>query len=311
MYIRWVLVHFSYLIKMDNTVENGYKCVLCHRRLASKYSLERHIRLKHKSNKSEVVEYSNPPNIDVDIVKKGIDIDSDSEQESDTELGHKNNNVIYANKAGWVETDNKEEIDNSESEESSMETDNKDIDNNENMETDNKKDIDNGGSEESVMDSEEVDDVASIEELDYKHDLFDVVDTRKEISERFNKYCGVVVTFRIKPPPVHISRPRMYRKWMDDLFNGILEYLNPKYPPEPEDCVCFYFFHADTNTTQWMRPRKRKDINAGDIVSELLRGRIANPSGYLTIALHFLKAKITCPTCGHTRVNKDGMSYTD
>src|SRR5436190_18201193 len=110
---------------MDNTVENGYKCILCLRRLASKYSLERHIRIKHKSNKAEVVEYNNPPNIDVDIVKKGIDIDR--EQESDTELGDKNNNVIYANKAGWVETDNKEEIDISESEESSMETDNKDI----------------------------------------------------------------------------------------------------------------------------------------------------------------------------------------
>src|SRR5436190_12149828 len=106
------------------------------RRLASKYSLERHIRLKHKSNKAEVVEYSNSPNIDVDIVKKGIDIDS--EQESDTELDNNNNNV-YANKAGWVETDNKEEIDNSESgEESGMETDNKDIDSNENMETDSK-----------------------------------------------------------------------------------------------------------------------------------------------------------------------------
>ena len=35
---------------MDNTTENGYKCSLCPRRLASKYSLERHIRLKHKSN---------------------------------------------------------------------------------------------------------------------------------------------------------------------------------------------------------------------------------------------------------------------
>ena len=35
---------------MDVTVENGYKCGLCPRRLASKYSLERHIRLKHKSD---------------------------------------------------------------------------------------------------------------------------------------------------------------------------------------------------------------------------------------------------------------------
>jgi len=42
---------------MDNTIENGYKCGLCPRRLASKYSLERHIRLKHKSNSGkEIIE---------------------------------------------------------------------------------------------------------------------------------------------------------------------------------------------------------------------------------------------------------------
>ena len=34
---------------MDNAVYNGYKCGLCSRRLASKYTPERHIRLKHKS----------------------------------------------------------------------------------------------------------------------------------------------------------------------------------------------------------------------------------------------------------------------
>ena len=50
-------MHFVYLIKMDNTTENGYKCSLCPRRLASKYSLERHIRLKHKSNSGkEIIE---------------------------------------------------------------------------------------------------------------------------------------------------------------------------------------------------------------------------------------------------------------
>src|SRR5436190_5156382 len=83
---------------MDNTVENGYKCVLCLRRLASKYSLERHIRLKHKSSKAEVVDYSNPPNIDVDIVKKGIDIEQESD--NDTELDNNNNIVYYATSPG-------------------------------------------------------------------------------------------------------------------------------------------------------------------------------------------------------------------
>src|SRR5436190_8754089 len=50
---RWILVHFFFLIKMDKTVENGFKCGMCPRRLASKYSLERHIRLKHKSTSPE------------------------------------------------------------------------------------------------------------------------------------------------------------------------------------------------------------------------------------------------------------------
>src|SRR5436190_6533615 len=45
---------------MDNTVYNGYKCGLCARWLASKYSLERHIRLKHKSNLDDTLE-NGPP----------------------------------------------------------------------------------------------------------------------------------------------------------------------------------------------------------------------------------------------------------
>src|SRR5436190_9388602 len=115
----------------------GYKFGLCQRWLASKYSLERHVRLKHKSDLEEntlpakkqklMLENNNAHNFDV---KKASDIDSDeesvnntelghsldvkkaSEQESvnNTELGHKNN-IVYANNAGWVESDNKEELD--------------------------------------------------------------------------------------------------------------------------------------------------------------------------------------------------------
>src|SRR5436190_15146227 len=108
---------------MDTTVENGYKCILCLRRLASKYILGRHIRLKHKSDRREEInnkkanglaEYNDHLNTDVDTpqldVKKGIDIDSEEESDNNTEVGNNNNNVIYANKAGWVEPNNKEEI---------------------------------------------------------------------------------------------------------------------------------------------------------------------------------------------------------
>src|SRR5436190_24271171 len=103
---------FCYYIKMDFTVENGYKCGLCPKRLASKYSLERHIRLKHradleentspaKKQKLEIAEQI-PENIDIEklYVKKA----SDQESDNNTELDHNNNNNVYANNAGWVET---------------------------------------------------------------------------------------------------------------------------------------------------------------------------------------------------------------
>src|SRR5436190_11894012 len=134
---------------MDFTVENGYKCGLCSKRLASKYSLERHIRLKHRSDleentspakkqKLEIAEKI-PENIDIDKldVKKASDIDSDQESDNNTELDRNNNNNVYANNAGWVETDNIEELDNNISEESNMESDNtEDVDD---MELDNNK----------------------------------------------------------------------------------------------------------------------------------------------------------------------------
>src|SRR5436190_16922700 len=127
----------------------SYLYDVCQEQLSSKCSLDRHRRAKHNiSGKFEYVPY----------VKKEDESSDNTEEESEgeAELGNYNNidsnKNVYTNKAGWVETDNKEEIDNNNGEVSSMEEDNKDIDSNENMETDNKKDVDNGGSEESVMD---------------------------------------------------------------------------------------------------------------------------------------------------------------
>src|SRR5436190_5338097 len=282
---------------MDNTVYNGYKCGLCSQRLASKYSLERHIRLKHKSDlDGNTIALESEPPAKKSMMAKYVPY-VEKEEESEDGDGESNNNDSD------TDLDNNNHMDSEKDDESIENEDNID------KESDNTEgDVELGGeSEESVtcMDMETSNNVN-----EYKHDLFDIVDTSKEMCDRF-KPCGVVVTFRIKPPPVHISRPRLYGKWMDDLFGGILEYLAPKYSLEPEDFVSFDFFHADTNTTQWMWPLKRKELNVAHIVSALLGGNIANPSGHLTIALNCLKAEITCPTCGHTRVNKDGMSYTD
>jgi len=325
-------VHFFHLIKM-----NGYKCGLCQRWLASKYSLERHIRLKHKSDleentssakkpKLEIEEQmqeNNSTHIDIDKldIKKASDIDSDQESDNNTELNRNNNKVVYANNAGWVDTDNKEELDNnnskgeesnmeySQAEESNMQSDN--TEDEDNMRLDNNKESDNNSeSEESVVDAEEPNNSVSVKDLDYKHDLFDIAETSKEMCDRF-KYCLRFATFRIHPPPVPIRCFNMYGKWLENVFGGILEYIAPKYSPDPEDFVSLNIFHADTKKSIWIGPIKHKELNVGYVETEFLKEKLTNPSGDLTVGLNCVKSKVTCPTCGHTKVSKDGVSYTD
>src|SRR5436190_23709974 len=152
----------------------GYKCGLCQRWLASKYSLERHVRLKHKSDlKENTLAVKKHKLMQENNNTHSLDVKNASDQESDnnTELGHNN--------AGWVESDNKEELDknNSEGKESNTELDNsRDDDNTQsdnNEELDNNKDSDNSKSE----DAEE----PNNNDLDYKHDLFDIAETSKEM----------------------------------------------------------------------------------------------------------------------------------
>src|SRR5436190_136539 len=270
--------------------DKEFKCDVCQEQLSSKCSLDRHRRAKHNiSGKFEYVPY----------VKKEDESSDNTEEESegDAELGNYNN----------IDS-NKNVLDNSNSEESNMELDSKeDIDNNsENIESDNNKEIDTSESEESTVDTEETNN----NDLDYKHDLFDIVETSKEMCDRF-KYCLSFATFRIHPPPVPIKRFNMYSKWLDNVFEGILEYFAPKYSPDPEDFVSLDIFHTDTNKSIWLWPRKRKELNAGYIVSNILKEKITNPSGDLTVALNCLKSKVTCPTCGHTKVTKDGIVYSN
>src|SRR5436190_3037801 len=108
--------------------DKEFKCDVCQEQLSSKCSLDRHRRAKHNiSGKFKYVPY----------VKKEDESSDNTEEESEgeAELGNYNNidsnKNVYTNNAGWVETDNKEELDNSNSEESNMELDSKeDIDNN-------------------------------------------------------------------------------------------------------------------------------------------------------------------------------------
>src|SRR5436190_18058617 len=103
--------------------DKEFKCDVRQEQLSSKCSLDRHRRVKHNiSGKFEYVPY---------VKKEDESSDTEEESEGEAELGNYNNidsnKNVYTNNAGWVETDNKEELD----KESNMEN----IDNNaENME---------------------------------------------------------------------------------------------------------------------------------------------------------------------------------
>jgi len=273
-----------------------FECDVCHRNLSTKSSLDRHKRLKHGSDNT--------------IKEEGKY--SDSEMFLD---GENNNKNVFTNKAGWVEPDNKEEAD----KESTME----DIDNNaENMESDdneseestetNNKDLDDNNAENMESDNNESEESTETnnKDLDYKHDLFDIAETSKDMCDRL-KYCLSFATFRIHPPPVPIKCFNMYGKWLENLFGGILEYFAPKYSPDPEDFVSLDVFHADTGKSMWLWPRKREELNAGVVVSEILEEGMAGPSGDLTVALNCLGSEVACPTCGHTKATKDGTVYSN
>src|SRR5215468_6380438 len=124
------------------------------------------------------------------------------------------------------------------------------------------------------------------------------------------KSCESLATFRVRPPPVHISCTNLYGKWLDNVFKGIMEFFAPNFSPDPEDFTTVDIYHADTNKTVWLWPRKQKEFNVGVLVQHILKEGMANPSGELTIALNCVKDKITCHTCRHNRITKDGMIYS-
>src|SRR5436190_5064465 len=224
--------------------DKEFKCDVCQEQLSSKCSLDRHRRVKHNiSGKFEYVPY----------VKKEDKDNTEEESEGVAELGNYNNidsnKNVYNNNTGWVETDNKEEIDNSESGESNMELDNKEeIDNNgDNMDMDNNS----SGSEESIMEG-----MRCTKELDFQHKLFDVIETCKDMCDKFGN-CDNLATFQIHPSPVGMGCANKYIEWMRELFTGILDYFSQKYTPDAEDYISFGMLHAEhPDKCMWVWMRK-------------------------------------------------------
>src|SRR5436190_14021734 len=171
-----------------------------------------------------------------------------------------------------MESDNNEEIDNS---------DNKEPDNN------------NSESEESVIEG-----MHCTKELDFKHNLFDVIETCKDMCDKFDN-CGNLATFRIHPSPVGMGCTNKYIEWMRELFTGILDYFSQKYTPDAEDYISFGMLHAEhPDKGMWLFMRKYKELNVNKFIDIFCDARI-QPVGNLTIWYKHKKIKEGCQTCGH------------
>src|SRR5436190_19474155 len=209
--------------------DKEFKCDVCQQLFSSKCSLDRHRRVKH--NKSD---YSKFEYVKKEDESSDNEDNTDEESEGGVESGDNNNidskKILYANKA-----DN-----------------NGEIYNNNNGQEESSESEDSGNS----MDAETSDNIVN----DYKHELFDIVANCKEMCDRY-KYCLSFATFRIHPRPVPISSFKLYAKWLDNVFGGILEYFAPKYSCDLEDCVSLNIFQVDTRKSIWIGPIKRKELN--------------------------------------------------
>ena len=141
-------------------------------------------------------------------------------------------------------------------------------------------------------------DLECTKELDYKHKLFDVIETCKGMCDKFNN-CENLATFRIHPAPVGIGCTGKYIEWMRELFTGILDYFSQKYTPDAEDFISFGLLHADhPDKGMWLWMRKYKELDVKQFMSIFCEAKI-KPAGDLTIRYKHKKYKEGCKTCGH------------
>src|SRR5436190_790134 len=272
---------------MDNTVYNGYKCGLCSRWLASKYSLERHIRLKHKSNLDDTLEngppakktmmaddekLNNTPSLAkyVPYVEREEE-SGDSSKESnnsdpDTDLDNNNHmdseKTVYANKAGWIESDNNEKPD---------------------EEIDNSKNEIEGG----IMDIEDktennIEENVGEDESGYKYKSLDIIDTPEEMRRRFGA-CDRFVTFRVKPSTSN------YTSWMLELIYGLYDYFKRTYSHDKNDSVGLKFICKNGFCEQEFNigPKVIKSLNVGEILRRLLQSPFSC-CGVLTVCYNHI-----------------------
>ena len=210
---------------------NMFECNSCHKKLTSKFNLERHRKLKHglDNNKTDFRKFEYVP-----YVKNERELnDSDD---------------ISKNKEIIVEENN----------------DNTSI---------------NEDKIKNTSDSEWIED-----DIEYKYNSFDIIDTPEDMRRRF-EVCDKVVTFRVKPPT------GKYTTWMLELIYDLYDYFIRTYNHDENDSVGLKLICKNGYCEQKynITPKVIKNLNFGEVVREVIQSPFSC-CGELTVCYdHILK----------------------
>src|SRR5436190_1072606 len=245
---------------------NMFECNSCHKKLTSKFNLERHRKLKHglDNNKTDFRQFEYVPYVKNERELNDSDDIINSSKEEEKQLDNNNKEGVYS----WVEQNNNEEIDNSKSK-------NKEIiveENNDNTSI-------NKDKMKNTSDSEWIED-----DIEYKYNSFDIIDTPEEMRRRF-EVCDKVVTFRVKPPT------GKYTTWMLELIYDLYDYFIRTYNHDENDSVGLKLICKNGHCEQKynITPKVTKNLNFGGVVREVIHSPFSC-CGELTVCYdHILK----------------------
>ena len=246
-------------------------CTICGKAYTQSGSLKRHVSVAHQNNmfecnschkkltsKFNLERHKKLKHNSTDFYKfKSLPYeelsDSDDSKEEEKELDNNNKEGVYS----WLEQNNNDEIDIADMEENNDSTSiNKD-----------------------KVESEQTED-----DIEYKYNSFDIIDTPEDMRRRF-EVCDKVVTFRVKPPT------GKYTTWMLELIYDLYDYFIRTYNHDENDSVGLKLICKNGYCEQKynITPKVIKNLNFGEVVREVIQSPFSC-CGELTVCYdHILK----------------------
>jgi len=253
-------------------------------------------RFKHEEDfdsNGVTTELDNKQTNDAALVESGDESEATVSNDNTEALNNKHRSGDALDVYNKLDTDEEHESDDTDEEDINMQKGRKIL---EIYQRDGDSDETSEGETESENDSTE-DMSGVIEEQDkfFKHDLFEIIKTPKEIRNKLNQSKDLI-TVRIYPPPAPMSCTKPYYDWMNKLFNGILEYFNNQYDSSEDDYLELQIYHHDHPITRLCAFNKRNNISADRNISKFLDRKLPH-HGDITIQ-HTIEKHNNRPICG-------------